>query len=65
MHSCFHITWPLSNNATFIKGTKIMLLFPNYAGAINKGLVIDKGLRLATPLGKRPRLELHISTDAS
>ena len=42
-----------------------MLVFPNYAknyaSAIDKGLVIDKGLRLATPLGKRPSLELHIS----
>ena len=54
---------PLSSSATFIKGTKIMLVFPNYAknyaGTISKGLVIDKGLRLATPLSKRPSLELH------
>jgi len=32
-----------------------MLVFPNYAknyaGTIDKGLVIDKGLRLATKLG--------------
>ena len=46
-----------------------MLVFPtyakSYAGTIDKGLVIDKGLRLATPLSKRPSLELHISTDAS
>ena len=60
---------PLSSNATFMKGIKIMLLFPNYAkhyaGTIYKGLVIDKGLRLATPVSKRPSLEIHISTDAS
>ena len=47
-----------------MKGIKIMLVFPNYAehyaGTIYKGLVIDKGLRLATPLSKRPSLELHI-----
>ena len=59
----------LSSSATFMKGIKITLVFPNYvkhyAGTIYKGLVIDKGLRLATPLGKRPSLELHISTDAS
>ena len=64
MRSC-----PLSSSATFIKGTKIMLVFPtcakNYAGTIDKGLVIDKGLRLATPLSKRRSLALHISTDAS
>lgn len=39
---------------------KVQNYAKNYADTIDKGLVIDKELRLATPLGKRPSFEQHI-----